>query len=824
MALAISTAVNVPSGSDAESGAAAIQAVTAEMWDYASLVEDARGAVRRNAELLAAMLDSSARQDELVRDTAAAVGEVSAEAGRMAETVEQLERLVADAGAAGGEAAAALASVSAALEELRAGLAAGGDPLARIGASLDALAGLLETLDKLARGAELLAVNAAIEAAHVGEGGVRFGIVASEVRAVAGSTRAAAGDVRGIAVDLRAAAGRVDGAVRGSAHETGDTANDVRRSSASLDEAQRSVAELEITVAALGSASGEQSAALAAVDARVREIAHHATAVMSAIGEAGALDLDAHVRSAGDRLAAWNGNHAADSAEAIYAAANAEQRLLLHDLVQLAVTVAYNGVAWRSVEGARLALRGEVEQVGRTVAESAVAARSASEAAASMRAVASSMNERYDQAMASLDHGLAAIETIATAVADAGTLVERMTVAVERTHEIVTLIGAVAADTGLLSLNAAIESARAGATGRAFSVIAGEIRRLASATEQVSREVSAVIGAVAADSELVRAAIGGVRERAAAVTEAALEVRVAVGTLRYSLDETLRCAGDVSRAADEQVRGLERVLHNAAHSVSALDAARTAESDAHRIELYALGDRAHHIAARRAVAEQTAEVRRFVGEVAERIEAIYDDAIAARRTTAETCFTFAYDELRGGRVRELARLFDVSRVPAEGFVPPKFATPWDAAVDEAIVAVLDGAFERAAFARPIVIAVADLNGFMYAYPRRHINAWTGVEATDRMGNRVKRINDDEHALRLVRMDLGAGAAQVGKRAPYAAFERAGCALTRPAGERPWLINVFARDVNDVLNDLVTPVYVRGRRHGALRFGYDCGIL
>jgi methyl-accepting chemotaxis protein len=824
MAPASTPAVEAPLGSDADTTADALRAVAAEMADYAKLVEDAQTAVRRNGELLGAMIESSARQDELVRDTAAAVGQVSAEASQIATTVERLESLIGDAGAASGEAAGALADVSGALSALRDGLASGADPLARIGGSLAALAAMLETLDKLARGAELLAVNAAIEAAHVHDGGVRFAIVASEVRAVAGSTRKAAGDVRLIAVDLRTAAGSVDDAVRSSARKTGETAGDVTRSRTTLEQAQQSVAELEVTVGALGSASGEQSAALGTVAASVEEIALHATAVMSAIADAGALDLDGHVRSARERLAGWSGERDAGSAKAVYAAADAEQRLLLSDLVQLAVSVAYNGVAWRSVESALVALRGEVEQVRQTVTESTVAARSASSAASSMRSVASSMKERYDQAMDVLDHGLAAIETIETAVADADRLVERMTAAVERTNDIVTLIGAVAADTGLLSLNAAIESARAGATGRAFSVIAGEIRRLASATEEVSRGVSTVIGDVAADSALVRTAIGEVRERARAVTEAALGVRAAVGTLRFSLDETLRSADEVSHAAEEQVRGLERVVENAGRSVAALDGVRTAQTGDYRLELYALGDRAHRIAARRGVAVQTAEVRRFVDGVATQIEAVFDDAIASRRVSAERCFELSYDELRGNRVRELARLFDVTRVPASGFDPPKYATPWDAAVDEAIIALLDDALTRAAFARPIVIAASDLNGFMYAYPRRHIEAWTGVDATDRKGNRVKRLLDDEHALRLVRMDLGPGAASVGKRAPYAAFQRAGCALERPAGERPWQLSVFARDINDVVNDLVVPIYVRGRRHGAVRFGYDRSIL
>jgi methyl-accepting chemotaxis protein len=878
-----------PPDSGSASIATAVVAFGAEFADYAGLIGDAHDAVRRNAELLAGMVASSARQDELVRHTAAAVGDVSAEASQMAATVELLRRLVGDASSAGGDAATALATVSHALESLQGGLAAAEDPLGRIGNSLKTLGHMLLALSKLADRADLLAVNAAIEAAHVGDSGTRFAIVASEVRAVSASTRQAATDVQRIAVDLRAAARSVIAATAASARETDVTAGDVARSRASLTDAHQAVAELERTVAAIGSASAEQSAALGTVAGSVDEIASHAAAAMRATADAGALNLDAQLRSAAEGVRRWTAsagvaarsnakrtiaadvasvaerlgpneavftsqhtapnhavsaaqhtapNHAVSAAQgtapdnadavvelrALREAIDADQRAILAELVQLAVSVAYNGVAWRAIESALAALRSEVQQVRQTVAESAVAARSANDASSSMQTVVASMKDRYDEAMSSLDRGLAAIADVEAAVADADRRVAEMTSAVDRTNEIVTLIAAVSADTTVLSLNAAIESARAGATGRPFSIIAGEIRRLASATQDVTVGVSSVIARVADESALVRSAVAAVGGRAHTVTEAAREVRTAVGTLRSALEQTLRAALDVSHAAESQVRGLESVLDNATRSASALDAAHGSQTGDHRLELYALGDRAHRIAARRGVAVQTAEVRRFVAGVAERVESVFDDALAARRITSDAVFSFAYEEVRGARIRELGRLFDVGRVPADGFHPPKYATPWDAAVDDAIIAVLDDAFERAAFANPIVIAVSDLNGFMYAYPRRHINAWTGVDATDRMGNRVKRLIEEEHALQLVRTGLGPAAGTVARRAPYAAFERAGCVLERPPGERPWQLSVYARDVNDVLNDLAMPVFVRGRRHGAIRFGYDVRVL
>lgn len=838
-----------PAGVDAPAELRALLAGFAtEFADYAALIGDAGEAVRRNGQHLAAVVASAARQDELVRDTAAVVGSVSAEASQMAATVELLQHHVADAGAAGLEAGEALAQVSSALAALHLGLVESAEPLARIGASVGQLGGMLHGLGKLAGRAQLLAVNAAIEAAHIDGGGSRFDIVASEVRALAVSTRDAAADVKRIAVQLSAAAANVASATAASTAAAAATAADVARSETTLAQAQRSIAELETTVTAIGSASSEQSAALQTVAASAGEIAAHTAAAKRATTEAGNLALEELLRPAEERLRRWSTGSApvrtsapaqahafalsdphhdapyANELRELTTAVDADQRAVVADIVRLAVSVAYNGVAWRSIGGALAALRGEIDQVRRTVGESTLAARSASDAAASMRQVVGSLKARYDEAMSSLDRGLSAIAGVEAAVIDAAERVGAMAAAVERTNEIVALIDAVSDDTSLLSLNAAIESSRAGAAGRGFSVIAGEIRQLASATQQVTASVSAVVAQVARESAVVRAAIAGVAAGTDAVTSASGRVRGAVGTLEHALEETLRRALDVSAAADGQVRGLERVLENAGASAAALDADGAAQAEGRRIDLYALGDRAHRIAARRGVAPEAAAVRAFVDDVAQRVEAVFDDALGSRRLSPDALFELRYEELSGRRVGELARLFDVSRVPASGFDPPKYATPWDGLVDQQIIALLDDAFERAAFAKPLVISVTDLNGFMYAYPRRLIGAWTGVAERDRVGNRVKRLQEDEHGITMVRAGLGAAAASVGLRAPYAAFVRAGCSLDRPAGERSWLSSVFARDVNDVLNDLVMPVYARGRRHGAIRFGYAVDVL
>jgi methyl-accepting chemotaxis protein len=100
--------------------------------------------------------------------------------------------------------------------------------------------------------------------------------------------------------------------------------------------------------------------------------------------------------------------------------------------------------------------------------------------------------------------------------------------AIEQVKRATQQIDAIAQTTGILALNATIEAQRAGVAGRAFSVVASEVKALAQESGNATKEIGRTVGILSSESELF---LEEIRQGALASEQARTSVRQIEGTL-----------------------------------------------------------------------------------------------------------------------------------------------------------------------------------------------------------------------------------------------------------------------------------------------------
>jgi len=186
-----------------------------------------------------------------------------------------------------------------------------------------------------------------------------------------------------------------------------------------------------------------------------------------------------------------------------------------------------------------------VHEVARNAMDAAGAAKEADDEAANGKQVVS-------QAVGTIDK-------LATDVDEAANVIHQLAQDSENIGTVLDVIKAIAEQTNLLALNAAIEAARAGEQGRGFAVVADEVRTLAQRTQQSTQEIQEIIEKLQAGAEKAERVMKASREQA----QTSVDESSRAGTSLMSITDMVARINDmntqIASAAEEQTAVAEEI-------------------------------------------------------------------------------------------------------------------------------------------------------------------------------------------------------------------------------------------------------------------------
>ncbi|MCE5181990.1 MAG: methyl-accepting chemotaxis protein [Betaproteobacteria bacterium] len=262
-----------------------IEKLQAIIREINSAVEQVVGAATLQSEIAEKVSISSRQQFEAASGTAISVEEITGRYGQIAGHTQETAEASRAAGEQASQGEKVVHDASTEMKEIAESVGQLSGAIELLGKRSDEIGGIVNVIKEIADQTNLLALNAAIEAARAGEQGRGFAVVADEVRKLAERTSSATADITGMTNAIQAETERAVKAMRASSERAEQGVRMADQAAESLANINLSTKQIAEKINSIASATQEQTAAGNQIAESVEQISRMAEQSNDTINE-----------------------------------------------------------------------------------------------------------------------------------------------------------------------------------------------------------------------------------------------------------------------------------------------------------------------------------------------------------------------------------------------------------------------------------------------------------------------------------------------------------------------------------------------------------
>lgn len=208
-------------------------------------------------------------QNDEIQQAAAAITEMSAAVDEVANTALQSSDASAEAAKLAAEGKTKVTETTAVIREMNKDMAASSGVIDTLAGQVASIGQVLDVIRAVAEQTNLLALNAAIEAARAGEAGRGFAVVADEVRSLAHRTQVSTGEIEAMIRDVQSSANTAVSSIKNTGTKASEAQSVVQEAAEVLDRIATRILAISDSNHVVASAAEQQSKVAREIDRNI---------------------------------------------------------------------------------------------------------------------------------------------------------------------------------------------------------------------------------------------------------------------------------------------------------------------------------------------------------------------------------------------------------------------------------------------------------------------------------------------------------------------------------------------------------------------------